>query len=336
MTFLDYLEEKITALLFHIFFLALVLFLLFFFGADSIYIILTAFVYIVFNLLYMYFCYRKITAENTKITALMHNLSEAYYIADVLPKPKSLENAAYYEALKKACKAMNDKIGKLEEEKQDYEDYVESFAHEIKIPIGALSLTFDNTKNFVLKEESDKILWLVEQMLYYARSQSPEKDYFICPLKLDELCHRALLKFRRPLMEAKVTVDIRNVDYTVFTDEKWMTFILSQLIQNALKYFDKKEKRLTIFSEDLPEHTILIIEDNGCGISASELPRLFDKGFTGNNRQKNSSTGMGLYLAKKLCARLGLSIEVSSVPKEYTRFLIYFPKGSLHRLDNGD
>ena len=96
---------------------------------------------------------------------------------------------------------MNDEIGKITEEKQDYQEYVESFVHEIKIPIGALSLTFDNTKNYTLKKETDKIFQLVEQMLYYARSENTEKDYFVKQLQLDEVIHNVILKFRHSLME---------------------------------------------------------------------------------------------------------------------------------------
>ena len=99
---------------------------------------------------------------------------------------------------------MNDEIGKITEEKQDYQEYVESFAHEIKIPIGALSLTFDNTKNYTLKKETDKIFQLVEQMLYYARSENTEKDYFVKQLQLDEVIHNVILKFRHSLMETSV------------------------------------------------------------------------------------------------------------------------------------
>ena len=103
---------------------------------------------------------------------------------------------------------MNDEISKITEEKQDYQEYVESFAHEIKIPIGALSLTFDNTKNYTLKKETDKIFQLVEQMLYYARSENTEKDYFVKQLNLDEVIHNIILKFRHSLMERKAIINI--------------------------------------------------------------------------------------------------------------------------------
>ena len=184
---------------------------------------------------------------------------------------------------------MNDEIGKITEEKQDYQEYVESFVHEIKIPIGALSLTFDNTKNYTLKKETDKIFQLVEAI-----------------------------------------INIHDIENVIYTDEKWLTFILSQIVQNAIKYFDKQENKLTIYSQDNGTNILLVIEDNGCGIKASDLSRVFEKGFTGSNRNKANATGMGLYLSKKLCDRLGLKLDIASTEKEYTRLTITFPKGTVH------
>ena len=108
------------------------------------------------------------------------------------------------------------------------------------------------------------------------------------------------------------------------------TFILSQIVQNAIKYFDKQENKLTIYSQDNGTNILLVIEDNGCGIKASDLSRVFEKGFTGSNRNKANATGMGLYLSKKLCDRLGLKLDIASTEKEYTRLTITFPKGTVH------
>lgn len=336
MSFFDYLEEKISDILFHLFFLLLVTLLLVFFDVNGFYIFLSALIYIVLYAMNLSFSFHRTLKDYRHIASLVDSLDETYYIADILPKPKRLSDAAYYDALKKACKSMNDKISVLEEEKQAYEDYVESFAHEIKIPIGALSLSFDNNKNYALKKESDKILMLVEQMLYYARSENPEKDYFVQQLCLEDVMHRVLLKYRYTLMESGIRIDISEVNCTVYTDEKWLVFILSQIIQNALKYFDKDEKSLTIRCNENADHTCLIIEDNGCGISSSDLPRIFERGFTGSNRKKSGATGMGLYLAKKLSTKLGLEILAQSQKGVFTRFLLIFPKGNLHRFCEDD
>ena len=329
-SFFTFLEEKITEILFQLFFLAVVAFLLIFYGVDMLFVVLLVILFISIQGLFQWCLYRKKRNASQHIIDLVDGLEETYYIADVLPKPKEFQNQAYYYALKKACKSMNDEISKITEEKQAYQEYVESFAHEIKIPIGALSLTFDNTKNYTLKKETDKIFRLVEQMLYYARSENTEKDYFIKPVQLDNVIHNVILKFRHALMEGKVIINIQDTENLVYTDEKWLTFVLSQIVQNSIKYFDKQEKQLNIYSQDYGTNVQLFIEDNGCGIKASDLSRVFEKGFTGSNRNKANATGMGLYLAKKLCDRLGLKLDIMSREQEYTRIIITFPKGTVH------
>lgn len=329
-SFFTFLEEKITEILFQLFFLAVVAFLLIFYGVDTLFVVSLVILFISIQGLFQWCLYRKKRNASQHIIDLVDGLEENYYIADVLPKPKEFQNKAYCYALKKACKSMNDEIGKITEEKQDYQEYVESFVHEIKIPIGALSLTFDNTKNYTLKKETDKIFQLVEQMLYYARSENTEKDYFVKQLQLDEVIHNVILKFRHSLMERKAIINIHDIENVIYTDEKWLTFILSQIVQNAIKYFDKQENKLTIYSQDNGTNILLVIEDNGCGIKASDLSRVFEKGFTGSNRNKANATGMGLYLSKKLCDRLGLKLDIASTEKEYTRLTITFPKGTVH------
>ena len=329
-SFFTFLEEKITEILFQLFFLAVVAFLLIFYGVDTLFAVSLVILFISIQGLFQWCLYRKKRNVSQHIIDLVDGLEETYYIADVLPKPKEFQNKAYCYALKKACKSMNDEIGKITEEKQDYQEYVESFVHEIKIPIGALSLTFDNTKNYTLKKETDKIFQLVEQMLYYARSENTEKDYFVKQLQLDEVIHNVILKFRHSLMERKAIINIHDIENVIYTDEKWLTFILSQIVQNAIKYFDKQENKLTIYSQDNGTNILLVIEDNGCGIKASDLSRVFEKGFTGSNRNKANATGMGLYLSKKLCDRLGLKLDIASTEKEYTRLTITFPKGTVH------
>ena len=144
--------------------------------------------------------------------------------------------------------------------------------------------------------------------------------------------HNVILKFRHPLMGIKAVVDMQDMDHTVYTDEKWLIFILSQILQNSIKYFNKQDNRLTIFGKDNGTQILLVIADNGSGIKPSDLSRVFEKGFTGSDRKKSNSTGMGLYLSKKLCDRLGLKIEITSKENEYTRATLVFPKGTVHNI----
>ncbi len=166
----------------------------------------------------------------------------------------------------------------------------------------------------------------VDQILYYARSENPEKDYFIKELNLSDVVHKVLLKYRTYLLDEKMSVQVNNLEKIVYTDEKWLIFIISQTIQNAMKYMNKKEKKIEIEASENKDNVILSIKDNGCGIKSSDLVRVFEKGFTGGDRTKSKSTGIGLYLAKKICNKLGLEIKVDSVEHSYTKVEIVFPK----------
>ena len=324
MSFFTFLEEKITEILFQLFFLAVVAFLLIFYGVDTLFVVSLVILFISIQGLFQWCLYRKKRNASQHIIDLVDGLEETYYIADVLPKPKEFQNKAYCYALKKACKSMNDEIGKITEEKQDYQEYVESFVHEIKIPIGALSLTFDNTKNYTLKKETDKIFQLVEQMLYYARSENTEKDYFVKQLQLDEVIHNVILKFRHSLMERKTIINIHDIENVIYTDEKWLTFILSQIVQNAIKYFDKQENKLTIYSQDNGTNILLVVEDNGCGISEQDLPHIFDR-FYQCGTQQSSGTGIGLSLVYELIQLHHGKISVTSTIEVGTTFNVSIP-----------
>lgn len=332
MNFLMFLEEKIFFLLFQFVFLLFVSFFLLCLNANFLLIFFLLLFYIGIVLCYLLLEYCKIVRKEKEIKQIINDLEEKYYIASVLPKPKERGNQGYYYALQKACKAMNDKISELEKEKVEYQEYVESFAHEIKTPISALSLVFDNKKDDELKEEVGKIDNLVEQILYYARSDNTEKDYFVKEVKLEDAVHEVLLSYRNYILKQKITMAVKLQQQVVYTDEKWLHFILSQIIQNSIKYLDKKEKVIEIKTIEHENNLALSIIDNGCGIKKSDLPRIFEKGFTGTNRKKEHSTGIGLYLVHKLVTRLGMKIEIESEEKKYTKVTILFPKTDMYHM----
>lgn len=327
-----YLEEKIFFILFQITFAFLLSLFLSIFKVDLSIILLFDAVLIIYTFVYLIIDFHKVKTNYNQIINLTDGLEEKYYISEVLPKPDNLTNKAYYYALKEACKAMNDKISNLEKEKLDFEEYIESFVHDIKTPISALYLSIDNSPE--LLEELHKINSKVEQMLFYARSDSAEKDYFIKGITLEDLIHPVIMDYKNYLLSNKIKIITKNLNYKVYTDEKWLHFIISQIIQNSIKYLDKEDKQIEIVGEENKNNIILSIKDNGIGISPSDLYRVFEKGFTGSNRKKESSTGMGLYLAKKLSDKLGLSFEISSKEKEYTQITITFPKTNMHKMEN--
>ena len=334
MSFITFLEEKISLILYQISFLIITTMIFLMADIQKFYIVITVGVLSIFMLGYLLSEYFRQKKKAKKIISLVDNVNEKYLISEIIKEPLEMENKAYYYALKQACKSMNDRIGELEKENAEYQEYVESFVHEIKPPISALSLALENNNDFRLKQEVDKINQLVEQMLYYARSENTEKDYFVKEIQLAEIIHSVILKYRHYMLNKKITLNVHDLEHIVITDEKWLVFIISQIIQNSIKYLKKDKKEIEVWGENSNNYINLIIKDNGCGIKESDLVRIFEKGFTGTNRKKGYSTGMGLYLTKKLCDKLGLKLQIQSKEKEFTKLTITFPKSGLHKIEN--
>lgn len=326
-----FLEEKIGLILFNISLITFLSIYLTMLKISAVFISFLVVIWIIILFLYLLFSYLVLNHSYKVIINLVDSLEEKYLIAEVLKRPKSLHNYAYFYALKKACKSMNDKISSLEDASRNYKDYIESFVHEIKTPISSLALYFENHQDSI-KEEVKRIDNLVEQMLYYARSEVTEKDYFIKKVFLEDLVHKVLMDYKELLLRRKIRMNIHDLGVYIYCDEKWLLFILGQIVQNSIKYLDKTEKTIEIFSVTESSFIKLVVRDNGCGISIHDLPRIFEKGFTGSDRQKDSSTGMGLYLCKTLCDKLNLGLEIQSIEKVNTEVNITFPLGNVHNL----
>ena len=333
MRFLTFLKSKIWFLIFVISFLVFNSILLGIFQVPFPFIILYCSIFLFYTFLSFGIYFYQERKKVEKMIHMVDSLEEKYLISTIMKRPKNLENLGYYEVLKKTCKSFHDKLSMIEEEKKDYREYIESFVHEIKTPISALSLMFDNLEQEEAKEELEKIYHLVEQILFYARSEDVYHDYFVKKIKLEEVIHQVLLNYKNYLLKRKIQLEIKDLDYFVYTDEKWLIFILSQIIQNSIKYLDKKRKKIEIKAKEEKNKLVLEIMDNGCGILSSDITRVFEKGFTGKNRKKEQATGMGLYLSNKLCEKLGLKLQIESKEKEYTKVILIFPKSSIHHIE---
>ena len=328
MMFLEYLEEKIFYIIISFVFTLFLSIYLLLIGIDSSVVILLVILIMVFIFISLLVSYLLIKKKYKKIINLVDSLDEKYLIKEVIDKPKNLENRAYYYALDKACKALNDKLSDVENSKEEYLLFLDSFIHEIKTPISALSLYADNNDKKI-KEEVLKISRLVDKMLFYAKSDVVEKDYFIKEVTLADLVHPVLLEYKNYLLNYSFKVEVKNLDnLVVYTDIKWLNFIIEQILNNSLKYQNKKERIVRIKGIDDKNNIKLVIYDNGVGIKDADLSKVFEKGFTGSNRSKKNASGIGLYLVKKLCDKLGIDIKIESVYLKYTKVVITFPKGN--------
>ncbi len=265
---------------------------------------------------------------------ILGKLQEKYLITAVMPNPNFLDGKIQKEIIEQIDKSMIENVNKYKYMNEDYKEYIEMWIHEIKIPIATSKLIIENNKMDATKsidEELDKVENYIEQALYYARSNTVEKDYYIKKCKLKEIVNEVIRKNKKILIGEKISIHTHDLENTVPTDNKWIVFILNQIIQNSIKYSKVDEKsEIEIYSKVGKENIVLYIKDNGVGIRKGETVKVFEKGFTGSNGRMSSkrSTGIGLYLCKKLCDKLGISIELDSVQNKGTEVRLVFPNSS--------
>ena len=264
---------------------------------------------------------------------MLEELDEKYLITEIIKTPNFLEGQIFKNSLEQIDKSMLENVNKYKYMTEDYKEYIELWIHEIKIPISASKMVIENNKNAITKsidEELDKVENYIEQALFYARSNTVEKDYYIRKVVLKEIVNESIKKNKSSLIQEKISIDIHDLEIEVNTDNKWIVFILNQIIQNSIKYRKKENSVIEIYANQGKENVILYIKDNGIGIKQGEITRVFEKGFTGTNGRLSNkkSTGIGLYLCKKLCNKLGIGIELNSVQNEGTEVKLVFPKDS--------
>ena len=210
---------------------------------------------------------------------------------------------------------------------QDLSDYYGMWVHQIKTPIAAMhillqSMEEENPGAPELKEmkmELFKMEQYVEMVLTYLRMEDMSGDLQFEKVSLDKILKQSIRKYSQMFILQKIRLDYRPVERIVLTDEKWLEFVTEQILSNALKY-TKNDGEIRICLEEKRGRECLVIEDNGIGIQAEDLPRVFEKGFTGyNGRADKKSTGIGLYLCKKIMDKMGHKIWIDSEVGKGTR-----------------
>lgn len=270
-----------------------------------------------------------------EIEKILEQLDLRYLLGELMPYSYRYEDRLYRDVIYRSGKAVTERIRQVEDARREYKEYIESWVHEIKAPITAIGLLCENGRKsasadeqkdmwYTVSLENQRIENYVDMALYYARSEQVYKDFLIQKTDLQEIVEEVLEKNRLLLIRCLVQAEVDCQDM-VYTDRKWIAFILNQLILNSVKYCSSRPRLLFVTKRER-DGVLLILEDNGIGIPEEELPRIFDKGFTGSNGRKcQRSTGMGLYLCRKLCDRLGIGITAESQSGRGTRLLLTFP-----------
>ena len=271
------------------------------------------------------------------LSTVLKKLDKKYLILEMINKPNFYEGEIFYQALYEINKSMNENVKEYNLSITEFKEYVEMWIHEVKIPISSLTLLNHNHQNQIDKKYVEQIRKLdnyIDQILYYVRSENAEKDYIIKEKNLKEIIKNVALKNKDDLLENNVSFDVDIHNEKVLTDSKWLEFILNQIINNSIKYKrDNVESYIKINVIEDNEKIYLNIYDNGIGIFPKDISRVFEKSFTGENgRLTAKSTGMGLYIAKRLCEKLGHKIIIESQKQEYTKITIIFCKNDFYKI----
>lgn len=332
MSLSDYLKSKIGVIFLNVIALITLIIFLFSVGNNFQVVKTIVIVWIVVLTIFITYEYKKRKAYFETLLKCTDNLDKKYLISEVIDIPPFIESIPYYYLLKKASKSMRDEINDEKTKLISYKEYIEQWVHEVKTPISLIKLLEENnrtTKSSAVLMQLEEIDRYVEQALFYARSEDVEKDYLIKEISLEKCINSVVTKNKQGFILNGIDIEIKNIDKNIYCDSKWLEFILNQIIVNSIKYRNNENPKVEIKSIDIKNGVQLIIEDNGIGIPQNEISRVFEKGFTGNKGRTNSkSTGIGLYLCKKLCGKLGLLITIESKENLYTKVIITFSKGS--------
>ena len=310
----------------------------------KVYILFVVFIFIFFIMFYLYnlplealiytgsFCFLAALIAsfsdyaNYKESYKKLNFLEQNILNDLDALPKSLDiRIDYYH---KIIEKLYEELEKLTQENRqkntDMVDYYSMWVHQIKTPIAAMNFLLDNEEvdRKILQQELFKIERYVEMVLTYIRLDSISSDYVITKINLDEVVKDSVKKYATIFINKKIKLNYVSHETMVISDKKWLSFAFEQILGNSVKY-SSSGGEITIETCD----NKLVIEDKGIGIKEEDLPRIFEKGFTGfNGRYEKKSSGLGLYLCKKTLDKLGHHIEISSKVGEGTRIEITFPK----------
>lgn len=314
MTILDYIKDKILS----IFILSISCILTYAFmigiGLDFH---SSIFIESIFIICFIFICvvnYIRKKKYYDELIRLFNNIEEKSYISEIIQKPNFIEGRILYDSLKVQGKYINDINQAYNNKFTEYRRYIETWVHEVKTPIATSKLLIENSKNIVtlsIGEEINKIDEYIEQVLYVSKSDTVEKDYHIKTLYLQSIINNVVRRKSKEIINEEIRPIIHDLDVYIFSDEKWIEFIIGQVISNCIKYKDEKPI-IEIYSKIVDNKVKLYIRDNGIGIPSQDISRVFEKGFVGiNGRKRNAvSTGIGLYLCKKLCDKLEVGIRI--------------------------
>ena len=276
-----------------------------------------------------------LTADFIKLNKKHRRLEEMKRLSAQLlgdfPVAETLEDEDYGEIIRMLCRQQQELAEETHRRYSDMTDYYTVWAHQIKTPIASMRLKLQNEDSATsrkLTADLNRIEQYVEMVLAFLRLDSDSTDYVFHEYELDGIVRQSVKKFSGEFIGKRLSLSYEPLEVSVLTDEKWLCFVMEQILSNALKY--TQSGGITISMEG---ERRLCVRDTGIGIAPEDLPRIFEKGFTGfNGREDKKASGLGLYLCKRVCDNLGIAISAESKIDVGTAVYLDFPK----KRDNRD
>lgn len=294
---------------------------------------LAAVVVLATALLFLALCLVLFYLERKREQAFLQFLSNPdEYHEKLLQETVSKPQREYIALLGNTLRGNHAAYAKLNMQLSEYEEYVESWAHETKTPLSLLTLLLDNRREEFPKDAAFKLDYArnrmqesISQMLFYARLKGTRKDYLFEHIRLRPCIEEVLEDYQPLLEEKKFQVSLCLPEDAVYSDRRGLSFLLCQIISNAIKY-SGKEPKLKLESCQKDGRYLLKIQDNGIGVPLCDLPYIFEKGFTGGSGEgRKKATGMGLYLAKEIAKELNISLHAGSPEGQGFEMQVSFP-----------
>ncbi len=278
-----------------------------------------------FGAVFIFFDFRKIKNKH-KILCELYKYTEN--ITDNFPAAVTIDDVDYQEIINLLVEEEKQRNTAMNIKYSDMVDYYTLWAHQIKTPIAAMKLNLQNSDSEmagIISEDLFRIEQYVEMVLVFLRLDSDYTDYVIRKTPLDGIIKSAVKKLASQFIRKKINLVYNPIDLEVLTDEKWLSFVIEQVLSNALKYTKSGE-----ISISLENSGTLCISDTGIGIASEDLPRIFEKGFTGyNGREDKKASGIGLYLCNRICSNLGHTISANSTLGKGTEIKIDLSRESI-------
>lgn len=330
MSIYEYFKDKLIFLVINFILFTVVAFILVVLNFNVISILMIFVIWFMPLIGYMVMQLIKFKKYYAEINQILSMIEKKYLLTEVISEPDFIEGTIIFSILREISRDMHENVKYYRDMQKEYREYIETWVHEIKTPIASTKLIIENNpcdSTQKIEVQIDKIEDFIEQVLYYSRSDDVSKDYIIKKFELIDVINNVLTRNYRDFINKRIKLNIGSLNEVVCSDAKWLEFIINQIISNSIKYSKEKNAMISIHTKVNKNSVVLSIEDNGVGIVEKDINRVFDKGFTGENgRIYGRSTGIGLYLCKSLCNKLGLGVSINSEYNKGTKVEIIIPK----------